>query len=125
MIRAWVAGATAVLLLTGTVGCTKRIADFSILSKGTPQYHKIKYAHPRGPLTGKDGRLWFLIFPLANRPTIEEAVDRCIDQAGGGDFMERVRIYQTNWSVLLFSYGSYTVLGEVGNTKDVVVPGER
>lgn len=67
-------------------------------------------------MKGTDGRLWFLFIPFGGEPSIKEAVDRCMDN-GNGDFIERARIYQTSWSVLLFSYGNYKVIGDVGNSK--------
>jgi hypothetical protein len=98
-------------------GCTKRIGDFSIISTGTPQYATIEDSPATISSRGKDGRLWFLFLPLNSAPTLQEAVDRCIDNAGGGDFIERARIYSTGWSLIVFSYGSYAVIGDVGNSK--------
>ncbi len=105
------------LLAMYTFGCTKRIGDFSILSTGVPQYDTIQNVPLTRTVEGSDGRLWFLIIPLNSAPNLNEAADRCIDQAGGGDFIERARIYETGWSILLLSYGSYSIIGDVGNSK--------
>jgi hypothetical protein len=105
------------LLALCAAGCTQRIGDFSIISTGTPQYDTIKDSPPTISSEGADGRLWFLFLPLNSGPTLQEAVDRCIDNAGGGDFIERARIYSTGWSLIVFSYGSYSVIGDVGDSK--------
>ncbi len=97
-------------------GCTKRIGDFSIVSTGAPQFASVKNVPVAKAIEATDGRFWFLFIPLQSAPNLQETVDRCLDQAGG-DYMERVRIYETGWSILLFSYGAYTVIGDIGNSK--------
>jgi hypothetical protein len=67
-------------------------------------------------IEGTDGRAWFLFIPLGAPPNMKEAVDRCLD-TGRGDFIERARIYQTNWSIILFGYDGFKVIGDVGNSK--------
>lgn len=99
-----------------TAGCCTRIGDFSVVSTGAPQYKTMDNAPIKPGVQATSWRMWFLCFPLGGAPSIKESVDRCLDK-GNGDFMERARIYSTDWSLIVFSYGSYKVLGEVGNSK--------
>ena len=108
-------GLLALTMLLGT-GCSTRIGDFSVVSTGTPQYNKMNDAPVRQSVKGDDGRVWFLFIPLGGAPSLEEAVDDCLDE-GQGDYIERARFYSTWWSVLLFSGSGYEVIGDVGNSK--------
>lgn len=102
-------------MLIGT-GCSTRIGDFSVVSTGTPQYNKMNNAPVRQSVKGDDGRVWFLFIPFGGTPSLEEAVDDCLDN-GQGDYIERARFYSKWWTVLLFSGGGYEVIGDVGNSK--------
>lgn len=107
----------SVVLIAGLASaCTTRLGDFSLLSTGTPQYATMPEAPIVRTVKASDGRLWFLFIPLGSAPNLEEAVDRAMD-LGNGDFLERVRLYSTVWSIGLFSYSSYTVKGDVGNSR--------
>lgn len=109
--------ASLLLVATATaVGCTTRIGDFSVVSTGTPQYNKMNDAPVRQSVKGSDSRVWFLFIPFGGSPSLEEAVDDCLDE-GQGDYIERARFYSKWWSVLLFSGGGYEVVGDVGNSK--------
>ena len=103
-------------LIFVAAGCTTRIGDFSIVSTGTPQYAGMTEACIKHRVVGSDGRLWFLFIPFAFHPTLEDAVDDCMDK-GNGDYIERARFYTKSWSFLLFSYDGYSVIGDVGNSK--------
>ena len=105
------------LLFFCGIGCTTKIADFSIVSTGAPQYSTMGNVETHKKQKGKDSRLWLLFIPLTSAPTINEAIDRCKDKAGGGDYLERARIYETGWSILVLSYGKYTVIADVGYSK--------
>lgn len=97
-------------------GCTTRLGDFSVIATGAPQYDRMDSAPMQPSVEATSSRVWFLCFPLGGAPNVKEAVDKCLDKANG-DFMERARIYTTDWSLLLISYGAFTVHGEVGNSK--------
>jgi hypothetical protein len=97
-------------------GCTTRLGDFSVIATGAPQYDRMDNAPMQPSVEATSSRVWFLCFPLGGAPNVKEALDKCLDKANG-DFMERARIYTTDWSILLFSYGSFRVHGEVGNSK--------
>jgi len=113
--RVAMAGLLFWVMSIGT-GCTTRIGDFSVASTGTPQYSKMLNAPVRQNQKGDDGRFWFLFIPFGSAPSLEDAVDDCLDE-GGGDYIERVRLYSEWWTVLLFSGGKFEVVGDVGNTK--------
>lgn len=104
------------LILMPLTGCVSRIGDFSIVSTGAPQYDSMDSAPMQKTVRGKDSRLWFLFIPFGGAPNIKEAVDQCLD-LGKGDFMERARFTSTGWTIILFSYGSITCTGDVGNSK--------
>ena len=106
----------AVVAMLGAVGCTTRIGDFSLISTGTPQYANMNRCEVERTVKGTDSRLWFLALPLSNAPNLEEAVDRCMDKASG-DHIERARFYSTRWTLGIFSYGSYKVVGDVADSR--------
>ncbi len=98
-------------------GCTLRQANFTVLSTKTVEISRIdlKKVDLVKNRQGKSSRLWFLFIPFGGPPTLEDAVDRCLEN-GGGDFMTSSVFYTNNWSILLFSYGSWIVKGDVGNS---------
>ncbi len=104
------------LLVLMQFGCSTRIGNFSFISTGTPQYNKMSNAPVKQRIQGTDSRIWLLFFPLGGAPSLEEAVDSCMDK-GGGDFIERVRLYETWWTVGLISGTGFKVIGDVGNSK--------
>ncbi len=115
MSRFMIVAALGIALLASS-GCSTRIGDFSVISTGAPQYRTMDKAPIVQTVKGSDGRAWLLFIPLGKRPRIDEALDECLD-VGNGDFMERARIYYKRWSIILFSYGGYTVIGDVGNSR--------
>lgn len=112
------------LVSLGSSACTTRIGDFSMMSTGTPQYAAIDEAPITRTVEATDGRVWFLFIPLGGAPNLEEAVDRVMDE-GNGDFLERVRLYTKRWSIGLFSYGAYTVIADVGDSKRAQVVAQK
>ncbi len=98
-------------------GCASRVADFTIASTKTIALNRIdlKTAALTRNVEATDGRLWFLIIPLNAKPRIKEAMDRCLEK-GSGDYMANAVVYEEGWSLLLFSWGAYTVKGDVGNS---------
>lgn len=98
-------------------GCAHRVADFTIASTKTIALNRIdlKTAALTRNVEATDGRLWFLIIPLAPKPRIKEAMDKCLEKASG-DYMTNAVVYEEGWSLLLFSWGSFTVKGDVGNS---------
>jgi hypothetical protein len=112
----WAGYGLVAFALLGATGCTTRIGDFSLISTGTPQYANMNRCEVTRTVAEADGRLWFLFIPLSTKPTLEEAVDRCMDE-GRGDHIERARFYTTHWTIGLFSYGSYKVIGDVADSR--------
>lgn len=109
-------GATLSLWMLMAAGCASRMGDFSFISTGTPQYSKMDSATIKQGCEGSDSRLWVLFIPLGSAPSLDEAVDNCMDD-GRGDYIERARLYATTWSIGLFSSSGYKVIGDVGNSK--------
>ena len=108
--------AMAALLMASAGGCVTRLGDFSLMSTGTPQYAKMDTAHITSEVKGSDGRLWVLFIPLARPPSIETALNQCLDR-GRGDFMERARVERMWWTLLVLSYDEYSCKGDVGDSK--------
>ena len=96
--------------------CTYQIAEFSLVSTGTPQYANMANVPTEKSIEGSDGRLSFLFVPIGGRPSLKEAVNKCLDE-GNGDFVERARFYGTYWNFILFSYEGFSVIGDVGNSR--------
>ncbi len=111
---------TAILLS----GCATRIGNFPILTTVKPDYSKIADAPLVKDVTGSDSRIWLLCIPLGGAPTLEGAVDACLD-TGHGDFLARARLFDENWTLILFSYGGYSIVADVGNSKYVPVKSEK
>ena len=74
--------------------------------------------------TGRDSRLWLLFIPLSGNPKLEDAVDMCLKD-GDGDFIINPIITSRGWSLLLFSYGSWHIRGDVGNSLAGKLPEQR
>lgn len=104
--------------------CTSSVSEFSLIATGNPQYEAMASAPVKSGLSGTSSRWWLLFIPLGSAPTIQDAIDEMIDD-GQGDFAERVRIYDTGWSLLVISYGNYTAEGDVGNSRATRGAGSR
>lgn len=89
-----------------SVGCTSRIADFTVVSTKNVDIGE-KYVKV-GPFTGEDKAFVFL-FPLGN-PNLKTAVDKCIEN-GSGDLLTNAVVSYT-YSVYIGPIG-YTVKGDV------------
>ena len=62
--------------------------------------------------------------PLSGNPKLEDAVDMCLKD-GDGDFIINPIITSRGWSLLLFSYGSWHIRGDVGNSLVGKLPEQR
>lgn len=100
-------------LLAG--GCVSRVGTFSVLSTAPPQYNLMQTAEFRRGVESVDARWWFLFIPLGPKPTIGGAVNDALRE-GNGDFIERAEIYESGWTLLIFSRGSFRVRGDVGDS---------
>jgi hypothetical protein len=98
-------------------GCTVRQANFTLLSTKNVELSRVdlKKIDLVRNRDGSSSRFWFLFIPFGGQPTLEDAVDDCLEN-GGGDFMTSGVLYTNDWSLLLFSYGSWKVQGDVGNS---------
>ena len=111
----------AALILCAAVlassGCAVRHGTFTVLSTKNTEISRIdlKRVNFTRNIRGKDSRFWFLFIPFGSAPTLEEACDECLER-GHGDFMTSAVVYRTAWTVILFSYGSWTIDGDVGDS---------
>lgn len=105
------------MIISLGIGCTVRQANFTLLSTKNVEISRVdlKRIQLVRNQEASDGRLWFLFIPLAGEPTLEDATDKCLEN-GGGDFMTSAVVSTSWWSILLFSYGSWNVKGDVGNS---------
>lgn len=98
-------------------GCVTDHGAMTLLSSKNVELSRVDLKHV--PFTrnvrASDGRLWFLFIPLGRSPTIGRAVDECLI-TGSGDFMTSARVTSLSWSILLFSWESYRVAGDVGDS---------
>ena len=77
--------------------CTQNIGEFSIVSTGTPQYAQMAKVPTTKSVKASDGRLSVLFIPLGGKPSLKDAVNKCLDK-GKGDFIERVRINESYYN---------------------------
>lgn len=98
-------------------GCVTDHGAMTLLSSKNVELSRVDLKHV--PFTrnvrASDGRLWFLFIPLGRSPTIGRAVDECL-LTGSGDFMTSARVTSFWWSILLVSWESYRVEGDVGDS---------
>ena len=107
-------------------GCTVRQTGFTVISTKNVELSRVDLKqHPvvRNQ-EAWDNRLWFLFIPLGGNPKLEDAVNDCLEK-GHGDFMIKPVITSTGWSILLFSYGSWHVKGDIGNSLAGKLPEEE
>lgn len=91
----------AVVALLATMGCSVRVGDFTLMTT------KNLGVTPRAlasQMRGEDCIYQILGIPFGSlNPSLEEAVDRAVDKASGGNAMTDVSIHQD-----IFTLGLYT-----------------
>ena len=97
-------------------GCATSIGTFPIISTVQPDYSMLAKAPVVKDVTGYESRIWLLFIPLGGAPTLEGAIDKCLKK-GHGDFLTRARLFDESWTLILFTYGGYSVTADVGNSK--------
>lgn len=104
-------------LALGVAGCASRIGDFTILSTKNVEISRVDLKKIRFTRNqyGSDGRFWLLFIPFGAPPNMKEAVDEALEM-GKGDFMTSAVLYRTSWSILLFSWESFSIKGDVGDS---------
>lgn len=107
-------------------GCSVRQTGFTVISTKNVELSRIdlKETNVVRNQTGKDSRLWLLFIPLSGNPKLEDAVNMCLKN-GEGDFIINPIVRSTGWSLLLFSYGSWHIKGDVGNSLADKLPEQR
>ena len=98
-------------------GCSVHQKGFTFISTKNVELSRVDMAKTQvvRDRTGSDSRFWILCIPFAGNPTLENAVNECLED-GDGDFIISPEISSTGWSIFLFSYGSWHVKGDVGNS---------
>lgn len=99
-------------------GCSVQQRGFTVLSTKHVELSRIDLEETNvvRNQSGRDSRLWILFIPLSGNPTLENAVNECLEN-GKGDFIINPVVRSTGWSFfLLFSYGSWHIEGDVGNS---------
>ena len=107
-------------------GCSVRQTGFTVISTKNVELSRVDLKETRlvRNRTGRDSRLWLLFIPLSGNPKLEDAVDMCLKD-GDGDFIINPIITSRGWSLLLFSYGSWHIRGDVGNSLVGKLPEQR
>ena len=107
-------------------GCSVRQTGFTVISTKNVELSRVDLKETRlvRNRTGRDSRLWLLFIPLSGNPKLEDAVDMCLKD-GDGDFIINPIITSRGWSLLLFSYGSWHIRGDVGNSLAGKLPEQR
>jgi hypothetical protein len=106
--------AALVLISLALTGCSSQVGAFTLLSTHNVEVSRIDLKKmDLGRHQGTSTRFWLLCIPIGRAPSIDEAIDDCIER-GRGDFVLNARVYDNSWTCLLFSWGSYVVQGEVG-----------
>jgi hypothetical protein len=59
-----------------------------------------------------EGRFWLLFIPFAGEPNALSATTKLLDKHNG-DYLTNVAVKKTGWSLLVFSWGSVTIKGDV------------
>ena len=107
-------------------GCTVHQRGFTFISTKNVELSRVDMVKTQvvRDRKGSDSRFWILFIPFAGNPTLENAVNGCLKD-GDGDFIISPEVSSTGWSILLFSYGSWHVKGDVGNSLSTSLPEQR
>ena len=107
-------------------GCTVYQRGFTFISTKNVELSRVDMVKTQvvRDRKGSDSRFWILCIPFAGNPTLENAVNECLED-GDGDFIISPVVRSTGWSLLLFSYGSWHVKGDVGNSLSTSLPEQR
>jgi len=102
--------------LLSLTACTTHVGNFSALATGTYRGENIDGKHlVKHNAQGESCRTWFLCIPFGSAPKVDQAVSEALSQMNG-DILANSRLYETGWSVLLFSGGCYKVEGDAYRT---------
>ncbi|MBI3725660.1 hypothetical protein HY251_17170 [bacterium] len=102
---------------TSLAACGAEQGRFTVISTRNVELSRVDLKHiplKRG-VSGSDGRFWFLFIPFGGAPTINNAIDDCL-KSGDGDFMVSTRVKSFGWTILLFSWESFSAHGDVGSS---------
>ncbi|BBM86152.1 hypothetical protein [Candidatus Uabimicrobium amorphum] len=102
-----------IVLLIFASGCSSKLAEYSIISSrtlGDSNTLVFTSESQAQRVSGSSSRVWFLFIPFGEAPRIQYAIDNALNN-GQGDFIENAELSSSWWSILLFSYGSYSIDG--------------
>lgn len=102
--------------LVSLTACSTHIGNFSALATGTYRGENIDSKHlVKNNAEGSSCRTWFLFIPFGAAPKVDQAVSEALSQMNG-DIMTNARLYETWWTIFLFSGGCYKMEGDVYRT---------
>lgn len=105
-----------IFALLSLTACSTHIGNFSAFSTGTYRGENIDAQHlVKSNAEGSSCRTWFLFIPFGAHPKLDQAASEALSEMNG-DFMANARLYDTWWSVILFSGGCYKLQGDVYRT---------
>jgi len=98
--------------LLSLTACSTHVGNFSALATGTYRGENIDSKHlVKHNAKGESCRTWFLCIPFGAAPKVDEAVSEALSETNG-DILANSRLYDTGWSILLFSGGCYKIEGD-------------
>lgn len=102
--------------LLSLTACSTHIGNFSALATGTYRGENIDGKHlVKHNAEGSSCRTWFLFIPFGAAPKVDQAVSEALSQMNG-DILTNSRLYETWWSIFLFSGGCYKIEGDAYRT---------
>jgi hypothetical protein len=93
------------------LGCSTTLANLEVVSTKTTDFGQAHY-RSANQASDTDGRLWITILPLGGAPSIDKAINNLLEKYNG-DYLTDAKVSETGWSLLLVSYGSIEVKGDV------------
>ena len=107
----------AIVMLLCTPGCCIRTADLTLMATGNVNVDHVDLdGLPRQPAKGSDSTYVILgLIPLGS-PSLEEAVDRALQDAGG-DLLTDVVVHVCQYSFILFNVIKVEVAGQAVRTR--------
>jgi hypothetical protein len=93
------------------LGCSTTLANLDVVSTKTTDFAQPHY-RSASQASDTDGRLWIAILPLGGAPSIDKVINNLLEKYNG-DYLTDAKVSETWWSLLLVSYGSIDVKGDV------------
>jgi hypothetical protein len=97
--------------LSAALGCSTTIANLNVVSTKTADFSQ-NHVRSANQASASDGRLWITILPLGSAPSIDRAINDLLGKHNG-DYLTDAKVIETGWSLIVLSYGSIEVRGDV------------